>query len=326
MSFDLKINKIIIISRTIIEYYEQAFMLEQDNKKDTAEYKKVIEKIKDFIEYEERLLSELTPDERSLSIEWLSKKVTNLSKDIFDSIDIILSDDKELLAYQRLISKLKSKHLENLGEPLKNVNPEDYECDSEEELNNLKRCVEGTSLLYLTLKDDEIILLAFLLEKQITDESDLNTKKGLIKIKYQLIATYPSLEKRFIEGKLNKDETIYFNTDLVSTFFRLSQGILEYVKIDYSNQIYVNSIERLLSINNDDFDNRKLEIQLRELFIRAAFQLLDDDLINEVHTKFLSVTENNEILIGFEKGIEAIEHAFKQYKSDRTLIKKVTLG
>lgn len=321
-----KFNKLIIISKTVLEYYEQLLMLELENKKDNEEFDKEFSTLQQFIEYEERLLSELTPNEWSLFIIYLSEKIISISNAINDNIDVALSDNGNLLAYQRLLNKLRNKHIKNLSEPLKHAHPEDYECDSEDELEKFKRITEGTSMLYQTLQEDEALLLFKLLQQEVDDIQDLNTKNKLIKFKYNLIATYPSLEQRFIENKLSKEEKIYFSSDLVSAFYRLSSSVLFHVKSDFSNQIYIACVEKLLSIKNEEYEKENIEVLVRSLLLRVTFQLLDEDQIKKVHDLFLQTLENNSFLIGFEKGIETIENAFKKYQTDRKLINKVTLG
>lgn len=326
MPSSLKLNKLIIISKTVLEYYEHLLMLELDNKKGSEEFEKELSKLEEFIEYEEKLLSELTPNEWEQFIEELSGKVVTRSRKINDTIDIVLTNDKSLLSFQRLIVKLKERELKSLSSSLKNATPEEYSCDTEEELNHMKRIAAGTTVLYQTLQEDVAFLLISILNNEIAKETDLKVKKDLIMIKYKLAYIYPSLETRLLENKFSIKGEIYFSSDVVSSFYRLPSTAVEHVKFSFANQVYINSVEGLLTIKNEDYTKDNLELIIRELFLRASLQLLEADQIKKIQDAFIDLTEDNPDFIGLENGIELIEHALKKYQTDRKLINKVTLG
>ena len=156
-----------------------------------------------------------------------------------------------------------------------------------------------------------------------TEDQELKSK--LIRSKYYLSFLIPSIELNLLNNNFKNQQDIFFSTDLTAAIYNISPAILTFQKEDLGIKTFIEQVNRLLNIKNEEYKEKQLEVLIRESLIRMSFQFLSVEQVKKLKEKIKRKIENNPNLKGYESSIEIIEESFRLYDKDKTLIKKVSL-
>ena len=314
---------LIVVSNILLKKYKQLAELEITNKKHTDKFASEVEVLKSIISFQKELIKNINPNNLFEMIEEISKKIIHIEEN-FEYIDSISHNKLDAFALERVSSILKEYAITIIATP---SNKEEYDENEEmdQELKYLQKIAESSKELLQNLENDKWLLLIHIIENKILNTSDERMRESLIKSKYYLTYLIKPLESKLIKTGFQVPENIIFSAELLTQMYPISRRVYETQKSSLGIDLYIEKINRLLKINNEEFSNNELEITIRECLLRTSFQFLTEEEIKILKIEFHIITENKN-LIGFEKSIETIETAFKSYEQDKTLIKKVTLG
>ena len=207
-----------------------------------------------------------------------------------------------------------------------NANTETKENEeTDTELEHLKKSMESSAELIKNLENDKWLILISLLDLKICNTEDQELKSKLIRSKYYLSFLIPSIELNLLNNNFKNQQDIFFSTDLTAAIYNISPAILTFQKEDLGIKTFIEQVNRLLNIKNEEYKEKQLEVLIRESLIRMSFQFLNEEQVKKLKEKIKRKIENNPNLKGYENSIEIIEESFRLYDKDRTIIKKVSL-
>lgn len=312
---------LIKISERIFYSYIELAKLEILNKKESQKFKSELNNLNTLLKLEREIIRNINPTKIYRIIEEVNKQIGCLD-DTFDIIDIIIENKTNILPLERVSKQLK-EYVITIFSKANTETKEDEEIDTE--LEHLKKSMESSAELIKNLENDKWLILISLLNLKICNTEDQELKSKLIRSKYYLSFLIPSIELNLLNNNFKNQQDIFFSTDLTAAIYNISPTILTFQKEDLGTKTFIEQVNKLLNIKNEEYKEKQLEVLIRESLIRMSFQFLNEEQVKELKEKIKRKIENYPNLKGYESSIEIIEGSFRLYRKDRTLIKKVSL-
>lgn len=275
------LEKLIILSEKILKLYNQLYMLEIDNKKNTNEYKTILSYLYLLIEMEDEIYPKLDNSTIETYINLIKETNSNIS---LSDLSVIINDKNETLLLKRIINRLRLETKERLITTFQN---EDDIYTANSFLLN--------QLVY------EDILNSFLFEielsfKEIKKEEYLNALKM---IKYIV-----SFLNKHIENKLASNFNIPNILILDSNVFKYIYDIEDndYIKVirNHYNEYINKEINQIgkSDIYNSSYSFEEYKGILQRNLIKAYLNLDKENILlkKKIYDKILEDNAREELL------------------------------
>lgn len=292
----------------IDKLYTKLYTFELEDKKDSEEYKKHLEYLSIFLEFEEKTYKEanLTIDK---ALSWIS------------------------FLYQKSDNKIISRILYNLFSRL-TIKYNELQRLTLEEVQNIASLfsvkVFGTNketiCKCIILKDtiEKNLYYTFLnfLQKHIETINNNELRHNLIVGKYTTLFTNPKIEKIALKNNFDISPTPEIIEEIPIELLPLNDSLYRFVKDLISSTIAEGQIKELLKISDADYNDILITTAsiYSQSMLRAAFQIMSDDKIDELNYNFNKYTKSEEYLKCHQNdhiSYNLIIHNFKEINNDK---------
>lgn len=320
------IEKLLEISNIINELYEQLYYLEITNKKNTTEYNKTLEKLKEKINIENIIYqnTNLTTKQKFKIIELLSKNSKT------DNITSIINQNEYHKSTRRIINALINQTITNINhkessiELLKKIGININDTKTSTEINNYSK-------IELAINNDIILVFITLLKENSSLFKYSHYQKELTKALYSTIFINKNIEKYIIDNNFNIDNNIYISSPLINDLLKTnSKTYNKILNIIVENQIRTHIINHL-EIKDTDYNDNKKNISsiIRECYIRTLLTFITEKKLNQLNTEFNNLIQNSTYKIQFHNNRiseNTILNCFKNVKYDKAKKRIISLN
>lgn len=293
------VESLLEAATTIDNIYENLYNLEITGKKDSEDYRKLLNALKKAKKIEEARIKQANIDyDQAIKIILLLQntptwiKNNNLYCTLLQKYDDrVIRRIINIFNYQIKISiKYQEKHkskeiiefLHILGET---------EEDLLKDMSNYEK-------VNFAINDDIESTLIAILSDYISNPAYSIYKNQLIKAKYYIAFINRNIESQLLAKGFDSTEETYINSTLIANMLGKTQE--EYHSIIAINTLYylMPQISELLSITDDDYSvpEKNVESILRQCYIRAMLTMLSDEDVQKVNNKFLSIINSKQYI------------------------------
>lgn len=320
------INSLIKITKKIYSLYQRLYKLDIEDKKDTKEYKDIIEQIS-ILKKEEKKLYDL---DFSKYEEYLSFISNELSSNVnAKTIENIINLDYNNLHFQRILITLFNKMMTH-KDAGKELIPEELKVIKELIKDvNIPKLFNKSIILQNSIKEDILHTFLFFFEEKINYKSNKYLKNKLLKIKYHTSFINQNIEKEMLRNNFSLTD-LYLTSELTSELYKIDNKLYKDMIKNYSINTILEQIKELLKLTDSDFleDNTNITAIARTCLLRACLINLNDDNIMTLNELFHILTEEDIYLIfHYEDRISEsiIADAFKKVSNDKQKPKILSL-
>ena len=318
------LNKITNLSNSIHNLYNKLLKLELEGKKDTSEYKEIINCLNIAIEMENRLYLNNNKEFFDYYNYCKNIKLKMKNKTVYN-FENILNANSSNVVYERVLNKLNI-----IKNRKSNKNQLFYDVDKS------KICslsyLEDYSYLYFRLLKEELkkdLLNSFIyfLNLRIDEENFMPIKEGLIKFKYDTIFSNSNIEERLIKNNFEQDKDVYNCSKLIYDLFNLNNENYVLIKDSYYTNLIKEQTKRLIEINDIDYNdiNKTISAVLKSIFIKSAVILLNEDSTKEVQDYFKSYLNNDDELILNNISINFLRDIYNSKNKEKEKVLAISL-
>ena len=244
------------ILKSIYEIYEVLFKLEENNLKDSNEYKEALVSLKKYTEFEKNVLDRFkVPGKLEEIIKYMEEKYQ-----LNVGININLSSNYTDVIKARIANSFHEIRISFL---------------------KLKK-EEFSSMLFIREFYNDVIRFAL----SIFIGSNRLKEKDKLKMKYKVSSSMISLESEFISRNFEIDEKPFIGSGLLIRS-DIESLCAEAIKDNEVNNLFTSLAEKLASLNNNVYyDSDKLSANVfYSAIIRASLTLASDAYKNMIHEK-----------------------------------------
>lgn len=319
-SYMMELKTLMSISSSVLELYNELAILETQGKKESIEFKRILERLNCSINLEKSLLVDMCSDYEKIKIirEYLYKSIN------MDNTEALVYYNQEELIKIRLFWQLgrilltnsKDFIMSSLPQELKELIEENEELES-----SFKNSSSMFSKYETELETESQLLELILIEKSITNPYNKGVKADLIKSKYIKIFSDTFIEQELLESKMVIPSSVFFiSTDMYSSVTGIPEYILKVMKNKKRKSMYYNSVDSLLKSGGGSLP---LERILRRAQIQVALQYYSDTEIDNLNEEFHTLIESDPYRFN-EENIEAIASAYRSRRQNKELVMKVS--
>ena len=284
------IEKIINITKHIDTLYTELYQLEINNKKDTVEYKEILDNLNSFIKLEEKTyksinITSFICEEFTIYILMNYLDPSFFSKYYRKDIETIMNQDYSNRIYIRILNQMHN-NITNL--------------------NNKSNIDNQISQIY---NRDLLALYLFFLEEIKNIEPLSMFKESFINQKYNI---------SFI-NKAIESEMFYNNFIIPDTYYSIIHLFKDKnIETDKYKEMIKRQIDEIMKLSNMDYNNDISTISsiFRQCLIRSILLTMNDEDINDIESYFNKTAQdsiNN-------RSKDFIDNCFKSISSDKSKI------
>ena len=330
----IQIDNLIKITSSIDSIYSKLYDLETKDKKDTDDYRKLMEELKLSIEIENKQY-EVCNLNYWKCVAWrhyfLNKKVP---VNFIGNIESMMIPDYNYRIMRRIISKLEKKMTTDF-ESIKETLPQDLEKQLKQlglyNNNFLSKMVDSSEDVLESLQLDILNAYLTILEEFI-DNKDYNyLKNELINSKYNLSFIKGKIESDMISNNFEVSDTIYINSKFYADLIHLDFKRYNDLRNSLGQEKIMNQIINLLEIGDMDYSNSSkiCTSVLRQCFIRASLLTMGNDMIEKINLKFNQYIKDEKYVQKhpYDRiSKQLIENCFNNVEKDREKVSIISLS
>lgn len=320
------INNLIKITKKIYLLYQRLYKLDIEDKKDTKEYKNIINQISSLKEEENKLYNL----DFSKYEEYLSFISDKLSSNVnIKTIENIINLDYNNLHFQRILITLFNKMITHKDAGKELIPKELTEMKELIKDINIPKLFNGSMILQDSIKEDILYTFLFFFEEEINYKSNKYLKNKLLKIKYHTSFINQNIEKEMLKNNFNLSD-LYLTSELTSELYKIDNKLYKDMIKNYSINTIIEQIKELLKLTDSDFleDNTNITAIARACLLRACLINLNDDNIMTLNELFhILIEEDIYLIFHYEDRISEsiIADAFKKVGNDKQKPKILSL-
>ena len=274
-------------NRNIENIYQKLYTLELENKKDTAEYSKLLEYLRIVIEVEDSLYKKANLTiEKTLS--WL--KFLNNAKNLNNTILIRITNYlyQNLIKNYKELTKLPNKEIKNIldmsGITLTSNNNENKE--------EICKCI----FIKETIMQDILYIFLSFLEEHINDQKEKIFRNELLVTKYNAIFINKNMETYPLKHNFELPDNPYIIFPLIRIINDVNETTCHNITNLLCNKIAINEIYELLELSDWDFNkkDKASSVITRECMLKSVLILMDDKNISDVNYVFHEYIEDKD--------------------------------
>ena len=333
---DIKLIEELIKTTTSIEtLYGKMYELEISQRKDSEEFKKIVDYLKIALDVENQMYKDccLSYSKCVALVDYIFQE--KLPSKYMDDVDSIMTQSYDHKVIKRILNVLIDKIISDC-EGMKEMLPRDL-LDLIEQLGipNHEAMISQTIYsgveLQKAFEKDTINGFLALLQEEIEKEKNDYYRNSLIGSKYFTSFINKDVEEGLIKNNFEIPRTCYLNSRFVAELTQTDLELYFFLKNTYGVKESVRHILEVLEIKDEDYDNPQKAISsiLRQCLIRAIFLLMSDDVISDVNYEFHEFIENKEYIKEHLKdhiSEEAVIKCFKAVSNDRSKSYVLSLG
>lgn len=296
---DLKM--IMNISYSLLDNFIKLRNLEINGGKDSEEFTSIINCLQSSITLEESLYSRINQKRVDAYLEELNgvEKFLGINQDLNVATTRVFDN----LVKRRVIARLLDIKYKNKQTPL--------------EFDNV----------WYEIKKDIIKTILTILNLYLNDYKYQPIQNQLLNFKYNLGFIFKDIESDFIDHNFSINPELYWNTYMVTDFYRMPREVVDNFKHSFSSTILDNEFNFMLSQSNYSLRNidTYADAIISQILIRVGLLFgpanLDDDL-KEHFEKFASI---NKMMNGDNTSENLVIEAINSSKCDKELPKVISL-
>lgn len=318
-----RINRIMDTTKAIEGLYNKLYELEINKENNTDEYQKQIGFLKNLINIERNLYekSQFNSEKCIALIAFITRSEPNVN--CYDE-ERIINQNYNNLYIRRIFSELCNISLTD-DEVFKDIYLDD--CDNiskEKEKEIIKE--ERKCLDVINQFDVDIINSCFLfIQESINNKQHKYYENELIKSKYGFSFVNKIIENQLINNNFNVTENLYLGSKFFSDMLKIETESYNSMKEEYVKSVLVKQIDKLLKLEDLDYNNKNKAISsiLKSFYIRACLLLLENETIDYINDSFNDYIKNHEWNNNISKQI--IINCFKNINQDKNKVKILSL-
>lgn len=291
---------IINITHSLMDNLEELYLLEIDGKKDSFDFDKAINSIRQTILLEQSLYEEITDsfDRIKLFINYVAnnKYYGKISEDL----DAVIDDDKDKLIKIRIIQNL----FERINTP--NIHLELY--------NNPSYCIDD---IKWAVTKDVINTILKLLDLEL--DNNLDIKSYLCKYKYNIAFVYNFVLSDFLNNNFDINKDLYWSSLLYESLYNIDPNILKAFYTECAFDILGESSDRLGNISNISLKEKQIMANavMEQIIIRSSLLFMDKNEIEEIKSMIEKSVIISKLVNGGSLSEEMLLNAVNNYEKDR---------
>lgn len=298
-----EIAALINVTTAISNDYKALYNLETNGKKDTEEYKKVLDNLHMDIEFENKLYNEyyhLNYDKCYAWIEYLFEN--QMPKELKKDIESMMEQDYSNRVIIRILNTLINKMTEDYQNIKKIIPEEVIELLKQLGMPNPDKLASQSAYSNIKIQEsleiDTLNAYLSILQEYIQKEDYRSFRNQLINSKYNITFINKEIEKGMLSNNFDIPETLYINSKMIADLHQVDSNIYDLLKDHYSIQISAKQISEIIEISDMDYSdqNKATTSILRQCLMRASFLLMSDDAISNVNYTFHEFIEGKEYL------------------------------
>lgn len=303
-----QIESLLKNNTNIDKLYSKLYTLELEGHKDTEEYKKHLEYLSMFLEFEEKIYKEANLSiKKTLSwINFLNQKSNNkiVARILYNLFTRITKSYNELLTIPNSQTEEITKLLSiNAMGPNKET---------------ICKCI----VLKETIEKNLYLPFLNFIEAYIQNNTNKELHENLLSGKYNTLFTNPKIEKIALSNNFTISPIPHVIEEIPKEIDNINVELYKNIKDLISYTIAEGEIYHLLEISDFEYnDISKTTISVfRQCMLRSAFQIMSDEKISDLNFSFHEYVEsenyqeshpNNDI------SYNLIVHNFKEIKKDK---------
>lgn len=322
------------VANRINNIYDNLYKLELANKKDSNEYIKELEMLKEALKTENKKYknANLTVEQKFKIIELLSNTPNSVKNNDINSI--INQDDSDKLN-RRIINILVNQAVTDKDYSSNAIPKEVFELLEEIGISinhdEISKDINNQSKIELAINNDiTLVFLAILQETSLLFKYS-NYKNQLQKTIYRASFINKDIENQLIDNKFNIPKNIYTSSKFINDLLKTETYIYN-IMLNIIIQTQINShIITLLEIKDEEYNDPNANISsiINQCYIRALLTFMTDEEIYKLNEQFHELIETPSYLIKHPKdriSEEAIIRCFKNIKYDKAKKRTISLN
>lgn len=330
-----KIDRLINITASIDETYKGLYKLELEGKKNTAEYKKLLEYLKSLRNIENNLYNDenLTLEKCSM---WANYILSNkVHKEFFDGIEGIIIRDQKYRIFMRILGILKKKVIYDVNNMTRLIPKQMKDLIKNQNIPDLNKltnyAVKSNIDINKAVEKDTFNAFLLLLQEFTDDDKYLDITYELLQTKYDISFIDVDVENDMINNNFNIQNVLYENARFTADLYQMPLKALTMIKDSNGSRNAMIQISEIIKINDEDYDeeNKLITSILRQCLLRASLLSLTDDMIADVNFKFHEIIDCKEYLSRNPQNDiseNAIINCFKGIKKDKEKQNTISFG
>lgn len=329
-----QIDNLIRVTFSIDNLYTQMYNLEINGKKDTEEYKKLLDCLNKYIATEKKLYN----NNNNLNYEKCVAWVTYLVKDRLPSyppnnIDTIATQDYSNRIIKRILNILESKIISDNNNVKYLIPKEVVEKLKETEIPErvISESANNSVAILCALERDLINTYLTILQELILKDDYRSFRSQLINSKYNAAFFNKDIETKLLSSNFDIPDTLYIDSKLVADLHGLTTETYEKIKESYYTKISARQVSEVVEMGDMDYSDltKATTSIIRQCLMRAAFSLMNDETLSEVNYLFHEFIEDKNYLDRHPSdriSQQLIVNCFNSIKQDRKKHNTLSLG
>jgi len=282
-----QIRNITNLTLTIDKLYKKLYDLEIIDKKDTDDYKRILEHLNILIEKENKLYKECNLNSEKC-ISWVGYLLKD--KSLFalkNDLESIVTQDYNDRVIRRILSVL-TKIMEKDHDFVKKMIPSDL-INTAKELNipnidkMLSFSISNSVEIQKAYEKDLYSTYLLFLNDSIKKENNEKIRNNLINSKYNFSFIDKEIEEDMISNNFEVSDDLYLTSRLTADLFCMNLNLYNSLKDSFNSKISMKQIIELLKISDveyNDFSKKTTSI-VRKSLLKASFLMMSDNKVNE---------------------------------------------
>jgi len=330
-----QINNLIKTTSSIDNLYKKIYALEIDGKKDSEDYKKLLDYLNIAIEVETKLYNEYNLNS-SKCIAWAEYLLSDRLPDGFENdMESIMKQDYSNRIIRRILSVLVHKIVSNHKNVKEMLPTEIMELMKQLGMPNPDKIVSQAvySSIEIQKAFEKDILNSYLafLQEFLQKEEYRNFRSQLINSKYNIAFINKEIENSMISNNFDIPDTLYVNSRFVADLLQMDLDLYKLLKNSYGVKTSTQQISEIIEIGDLDYSDpiKATTSILRQCLMRAAFLLMSDEVISDVNYEFHEFVEDKKYLDRHPNdriSEQLIINCFRSIKKDKNKPNVLSLG
>ena len=303
------LEKLRVITRSIMNYYDYLIDLESQGEKDTPKYNNIKQELLTALGIERLLYQRITSAEQASEMIYF---LTKYDISFETSLLLIFDRDDENMIKTRITSRLdyimKLKEFDTLKE-----DEEEYYDESDKEDCEENFIEEAT--IQINFENDFINTVLRILNEYLNDPYYNSIYYALVEFKYLLMYAFADIELDLLDNNLDINEELKWVHPLYSGLYERSKDYLQELRDDYAVDLLdtcrnnlIGFVDRKLDVIDDiQDDDYFIDATISEIIARTCLLFLKDDtarnFIGVLESDLEEIKEKNECMVPFVKRV-----------------------
>jgi len=298
-----ELTAIVSICENVMETYRKMAELEKENKRESDEYKSLINCLKSSIDLSENMLSNIDLDKETM--EFIEKEFRSLGyidqNNTADTLILNTQNKENNIYLARIMLRLKNvlsrKAKLTLANAVSELLPkeflENYELNfTSEDIKTYTGIIE----ISLSFRRDISLLLYKILEEEIQKEQDTNLRNILIDYKYSLLMLDSNLERILINLSFERLSHPFLESELLGALLKVPEFIYNHQKYAIAKLVSEREIAALLKTYSHEYEfpPQKGAVVFRSLILRSSVQFLTSEQLTQMLEEIMDIASSKE--------------------------------